>query len=113
MLMDKKYILARNLRKQSTKQEELLWNLLRNRQFSNLKFRRQYPIGKYIVDFVCIKKKIIIELDGGQHNFNKNIEYDNERTQFLENLGYKVIRFWNNDIDDNLDGVILELEKYL
>ena len=52
-------------------------------------------------------------MDGGQHNFNKNIEYDNERTQFLENLGYKVIRFWNNDIDDNLDGVILELEKYI
>ena len=110
--MDKKYILARNLRKQSTSQEEILWNLLRNRQFSNLKFRRQYPIGKYIVDFVCIKKKLIIELDGGQHNLDKNIEYDNQRTQFLENLGYTVIRFWNNDIDNNLDGVIMELEKY-
>ena len=111
--MNKMNILARNLRKNSTPQEQKLWNLLRNRQLKNLKFKRQYPIGEYIVDFVCKEKKIIIELDGSQHNFEENIKNDNERTEYLENLGFKVIRFWNNEIEDNIDGVILELYKYL
>ena len=111
--MNKMNILARNLRKNSTPQEQKLWNLLRNRQLKNLKFKRQYPIGEYIVDFVCKEKKIIIELDGSQHNFEENIKNDNERTEYLENLGFKVIRFWNNEIENNIDGVILELYKYL
>ena len=103
--------LARKLRKNLTQQERKLWNILRKHQFYGFEFRRQYPIGDYIVDFVCREKKIIIELDGGQHNDDKNIEYDAKRTEFLSNKGYRVIRFWNNDIDSNLDGVFRVLQK--
>lgn len=66
-----------------TKEEVKLWNRLKNRQLKNLKFRRQVPIGNYIADFVCIDKKLIIELDGGQHNELQNIEYDEKRTEYL------------------------------
>lgn len=111
--MDKRNILARELRKNHTPQEKKLWNILRNHQFYGLKFRRQYPIGKYIADFVCKEEKIIIEVDGGQHNFEKNILNDNERTQYLESKGYKVIRFWNNDIDENLEGVFSKLKEII
>ena len=111
--MDKKYHIARKLRKNSTIQERILWKILRNRQFKNLKFRRQFPIGEYIVDFVCEEKRIIIELDGGQHNEFENIIKDNKRTKFLESEGYKVIRFWNNDILNNLEGVFKILNDLL
>ena len=107
--MDKKYLLARNLRKNSTTQENLLWSLLRNRKLNNLKFKRQVPIGSYIVDFVCEEKKLIIELDGGQHNTPENLQYDKKRTEYLNSLGYKVIRFWNNEFDNNLEGVYEKL----
>ncbi len=70
-----------------------------------LKFKRQFPIGTYVVDFVCEEKKLIIELDGGQHNEPDNIELDKARTEFLESKGFKVIRFWNNDINLNIRGV--------
>lgn len=111
--MDKKYHIARKLRKNSTIQERMLWKILRNRQFKNLKFRRQFPIGEYIVDFVCEEKRIVIELDGGQHNEFENIIKDNERTKFIESEGYKVIRFWNNDILNNLEGVFKILNDLL
>ena len=95
-----------------TKQETKIWSLIRDRKFYGYRFLRQYPIGNYIVDFICRSKKIIIEIDGGQHNEPENIEYDKRRTQYLEEKGYKVIRFWNNDIDKNLLGVyrILQAE---
>ena len=109
--MNNKTILARNLRKNSTIQERRLWNLLKNRQFHNLKFKRQQPIGDYIVDFICKEAKIIIEIDGGQHNEPKNIEYDKSRTEYLNTLGYKVIRFWNNEIYENIEGVVLRLKE--
>lgn len=70
--MDKKYILARKLRKNQTPQEQKVWNLLRNHQFHNLEFERQYPMGDYIVDFICREKELIIEIDGGQHNIDEN-----------------------------------------
>ncbi len=111
--MDKKYVLARNLRKNMTSQEIKLWNLLKNRQFEGVKFVRQYPIGPYIVDFACRKKKLIIELDGGQHNFPENIKQDNERTTYLNERGFRVVRFWNNDIDNNIEGVYLEIMSCL
>ena len=111
--MDNKYVLARNLRKNATIQEKRLWNILKNKQFHNFKFKRQFPIGNYIVDFVCKEQKIIIELDGGQHNEPEHIKYDKERTSFLESKGYKVIRFWNNEIYENINGVILKLEQEL
>lgn len=109
--MDNKYILARDLRKNSTKEEQILWRLLRNRQFFGLKFKRQFPIGNYIVDFVCEEKKLIIELDGGQHNQMQNIEQDNIRTDFLNSKGYKVLRLWNNDVIKNLKGVYEHLKR--
>ena len=111
--MDKKYHIARKLRKNSTIQERILWKILRNRQFKNLKFRRQFSIGEYIVDFVCEEKRIVIELDGGQHNETENIIKDIERTRFIESEGYKVIRFWNNDILNNLEGVFKILNEFL
>ena len=103
--MNEKTEFARNLRKQLTQQERILWQLLRNHSFYGYEFRRQYVIGQYIVDFVCREKKIIIEIDGGQHNTPEEIIYDKKRTEFLNSRGYKVIRFWNSDIDKNIDGV--------
>ena len=96
---------AKILRKNMTEQEKILWNILRNNQFHGLKFRRQVPIGDYVADFVCEMRNVIIELDGGQHNEPENIEKDKQRTAFLESKGYKVLRFWNNEVDNNLDGV--------
>ena len=109
--MNNKTILARNLRKNATIQERRLWNLLKNRKFYNLKFKRQQPVGEYIVDFICKEAKIIIEVDGGQHNANDNVHLDKERTNYLENLGYKVIRFWNNEIYENIEGVLLKIKE--
>ena len=94
-----------------TDQERKFWQIIKNRQFYGFRFLRQYVIGNYIADFICREKKIIIELDGGQHNEQKNIMYDNQRTEYLISKGYKVIRFWNNEIDNNLDGVYLQLKK--
>ena len=113
--MDKKYYIARKLRQSSTKEERVLWQLLRNRKFKNLKFKRQFPIGNYIMDFVCEEIKLIIELDGGQHNEPENIEADKVRTEFLEIKVFKVIRFQNKDINLNIGGVyeflLNEVEK--
>ncbi len=111
--MDKLFHLARNLRQTSTRQERILWKLLRNRGFYNLKFKRQVPIGDYIVDFLCEEKKLIIELDGGQHNIPNKVLNDEKRTKFLEDEGYQVIRFWNNDIDKNIGGVYEKLKEVL
>ena len=104
---------ARILRKNMTEQEYKLWSLIKNKQFDGCKFLRQYVIGNYIVDFVCREKKVIIEIDGAQHNINKNIIHDEERTKFLEKLGYSIIRFWNNDIDYNIEGVYQKLQEVL
>ena len=102
---------ARDLRSNMTIQEQKLWQIIRNRQFGGYRFLRQYVISSYIVDFVCREKKIIIEIDGGHHNEDLELEYDKKRTIFLENKGYKVIRFWNNDIDNNIDGVFQKLKE--
>ena len=102
---------AKELRKNMTPQERKLWSILRNHKFYGFEIRRQYPIDKYVVDFICRPKKIVIEIDGGQHNDEKAIEYDKKRSNDLNKLGYKVIRFWNNDIDNNLEGVYKTLQK--
>ena len=107
--MDRKYKIARKLRKNSTEEERKLWNLLRNRKFVNLKFKRQFPIYNYIVDFCCEEKKVVIEIDGGQHNSEENIEQDIQRTKIINEEGYKVFRFWNNEINENIEGVYLKL----
>lgn len=102
---------ARELRKNQTDAEQVLWQILRAKQVKGLKFRRQHPIPPYIVDFVCTKKKLIIELDGGQHA--EAINYDEKRTQFLESKGYTVIRFWNNEVLTNIVGAYEVLLEHL
>ena len=94
-----------------TDAERALWTRLRNRQLTSLKFRRQVPIGPYIVDFVCFEEKLVIEIDGGQHA--ENTEADLIRTQWLENEGYRVIRFWNNEVLGNTVGVLRAIEGAL
>ena len=100
---------ARKLRKNQTRAEDIFWREVRNRLFLGLKFRRQVPIGKYIADFVCEQEKLIIELDGDQHDDNE--EYDEERTRVLENHGYRVVRYWNEDLYEGLDRVFEESSR--
>ena len=95
---------VRSLRKNQTDVEQLVWKHLRNRQLYNYKFRRQFPIEPYIADFACLELKLIIELDRGQHACR--IKDDDQRSLFLEQRGFKVIRFWNNDVIDNTVGVL-------
>ena len=93
---------AKRLRRDLTDAERKLWSILRSRQFEGVKFRRQQPIGPFIVDFVCQEQRLIIEADGGQHADSNS---DASRTRFLESKGYRTLRFWNNDILQNLEGV--------
>jgi very-short-patch-repair endonuclease len=93
---------AQRLQRELTDAERKLWSVLRNRQLEGAKFRRQQPIGPFIVDFVCQEQRLIVEADGGQHSDNAA---DARRTAFLESKGYRVLRFWNNDILNNLDGM--------
>ncbi|MGZ4971025.1 MAG: endonuclease domain-containing protein [Methylobacter sp.] len=95
---------ARSLRKNQTDVESLLWQKLRNRQVLNFKFRRQFPIVPFIVDFCCPELKLIIELDGSQHF--EQATYDQERSFYLAQRGFKVIRFWNNEVIENSEGVL-------
>src|SRR3990172_7556023 len=97
---------AIKLRKESTPAERKLWSRIRNDQLG-VTFRRQHAIGNYIPDFSSPKAKLVIELDGSQHLEQE--EYDEERTKYLESQGYKVIRFWNNDVIKDIDGVILAI----
>jgi very-short-patch-repair endonuclease len=98
---------AGELRKQTTPAEQKLWAYLRLMREDAVRFRRQHAIGTYITDFCAPRKKIIIELDGSQHLEQE--EYDEERTKYLEAQGYKVIRFWNNQVMNDIDGVIKEI----
>lgn len=97
---------AKRLRKEHTPWETKLWAYLRAGKFSNKKFKRQVIIGDYIVDFCCYEKKLIIELDGSQHLSVNAVKRDSIRDMFLVRRGYKVLRFYNNDIDTNLNGVL-------
>ena len=98
------------LRKNITPQELLLWKYFRRKSF-NYKFKRQHSIGNFIVDFYCPARKLIIELDGSQHLDNQ--EADTERTWYFESLGLRVIRFWNNEVDKNINGVMMKIEEEL
>ncbi len=104
---------ARELRLRQTEAEKMLWTRLRNMQLDGVKFRRQEPLGSYIVDFVSFDKKIIIEIDGGQHNEAQAREKDEQRTMWLEDEGFRVIRFWDNDVLLNLDGVLTKIKEVL
>ena len=93
---------ARKLRKSMTDAERALWRLFRDRRMQGWRFRRQEPIGRYIVDFVCFEARLVIEIDGGQH-FES--ETDKKRDAYLQSQGFHVLRFWNNDVLSNPDGV--------
>ena len=94
---------ARQLRKNPTEAERLLWNYLRYRQINGHKFRRQRPISQYVVDFVCLEKGLVIELDGGQHS--QQVVYDSQRSRQLEAQGFRVLRFWNNQVLEEIETV--------
>jgi very-short-patch-repair endonuclease len=94
---------ARSLRQNMTEAERRLWQILRSHQMKGYKFRRQVPIGRYVADFVCHEARLIVEIDGGQHDRSSCREA--ARTEFLQNEGYRILRFWNNDVVANLDGV--------
>lgn len=95
---------AQHLRKNLTEAESRLWSALRNKQVRGLRFRRQAPIGSYIVDFVCFAEKLVIEVDGGQHARQR--AYDAERDAWLASEGFRILRFWKNEVLDNLEGVL-------
>ena len=86
-----------------TTAENALWKVLRGRQLEGLKFRRQHPFGNYILDFVCLEIMLVIEVDGGQHTENR--EYDTQRTEELQKAGYRVLRFWNNQVLQQIESV--------
>ena len=94
---------ARVLRKGATEAEKVIWEKLRRKNIKGLKFRRQHPVGKYIVDFICLEKKLIVEIDGGQHSGNKE---DLVRDEWLKREGYKVVRIWNHEALKNTDAVL-------
>jgi adenine-specific DNA-methyltransferase len=95
--------LQRTLRNNMSDAEQALWHLLRRRQISGLKFRRQHPFGNYILDFVCLENRLVIELDGGQHV--RQAGYDENRTQKLRAAGFRVIRFWDNEVLKEIESV--------
>ena len=101
---------ARKLRKNFTDAENALWQELRGRRFSDVKFRRQHPIGKYIADFACVERHLVIEVDGGQHAENSA---DLRRTARLNEKGWAVMRFWNDEVLLNRDGVLLRIREML
>ncbi|PIU78905.1 MAG: hypothetical protein COZ28_03160 [Candidatus Moranbacteria bacterium CG_4_10_14_3_um_filter_44_15] len=104
--------IRKNLRNKATPQEIILWSRLRRSQLG-CKFRRQHSIGKYIVDFYCPEKNLIIEVDGGQHDEDSKRRYDENRTEYFENLDFRVLRFWDNGVNNNLSGVISRIINYL
>ncbi|MBP7798145.1 MAG: endonuclease domain-containing protein [Thermoanaerobaculaceae bacterium] len=95
---------ARRLRKEQTDVERRLWKDLRGRKFLGFKFRRQHPIGCYVVDFVCLEARVVVELDGGQHA--TRTDYDATRSAFLKERGFRVLRFWNFEVNRNRRGVL-------
>ena len=101
--------IAKNLRKSSTVAERLLWRHLRAKQVEGYKFRRQEPIGNYVVDFVCFEKRMIIEVDGSQHQIEK--DKDTKRDKWFKEQGFRILRFWNNEVINNTDGVLTVIRE--
>lgn len=102
-------IQARGLRQNQTDAEKVFWNHVKAKRLEGYKFRRQHPIGQYITDFACLECMLIVEIDGGQHTEEK----DRQRTQTLQQKGFHVLRFWNNEIFDNIEGVLHALSLTL
>jgi very-short-patch-repair endonuclease len=101
---------ARVLRRNSTDVEQTMWRLLRDRRFVGVKFRRQVPIGPYVADFASIQHRLIVELDGGQHADRIS---DARRDAFLVDQGWRVVRFWNNEVIENRNGVLERLLHFV
>ena len=114
-LLDKGYkrptMRSRELRNNSTPAERALWSQLSARKIAGVRFNRQFPIGPFICDFVSRTAKLVIEVDGSQHAIG--VEKDEARTAYLQSQGYRVIRFWNNDVLERMDGVVSEIERVL
>jgi very-short-patch-repair endonuclease len=106
----KLYQYGRELRQSSTKAEKILWEYLRNRKLDGLKFRRQHPIDKFIADFYCHEKKLVVELDGDVHDDKMNAQYDEARTYELKGSGIKVIRFRNNEVENDIVTVLRKIK---
>lgn len=104
---------ARTLRKNQTDAEKLLWSKLRDRRLAGVKFRRQQRVGSFIVDFVCLEKKIIIEVDGSQHNTEFGKKNDAKRLALLRNEGFTILRFWNNEVLRQLEGTLVKINLAL
>ncbi|WP_293328517.1 endonuclease domain-containing protein [Parvibaculum sp.] len=100
---------ARYLRRNMTKAEQVLWRHLRMKQMAGWRFRRQSPVGPYVADFLCLDPPLIIELDGGQHDRRK--PHDEKRTAFLNAKGFRVLRFWNNEVLTNIGGVLTVIRE--
>jgi len=105
--------LAKGLRRRSTDAEQLIWSRLRAGRLEGMKFRRQHPIGPYIADFVCLERKLIIELDGSQHALPEELLKDSQRSEWLEKEGYSVLRFWDNEVLTNTEGVLEVIRERL
>lgn len=103
--------LSRGLRKNPTDAEAKLWQHLRHKQLDGYKFRRQHPLGQFVVDFICLDAMLVIEVDGGQHA--EFIRRDERRTAFLEKRGFRVLRFWNNEVLGNINGVITTIMRVI
>lgn len=101
----------KSLRRHQTSDETRLWYLLRAKRFYGYKFKRQMPIGPYIVDFACFRGRLIVELDGGQHA--DDVGYDDKRTKYLNARGWRVIRFWNNELRMNEEAVLMHILEHL
>ena len=108
--LDSNKNIRRNLRQQGVRAEIILWSKLRNKNLG-YKFKRQFGIGKYIVDFYCPKENLVIEIDGATHSTNKEIFNDNIRQKYLESLGLKVVRFTNLEVGQNMDGMLTEINE--
>ena len=104
---------ARELRQKQTDAERALWVRLRSKQLEGVKFRRQQPIGPYIVDLVSFDRELVIEIDGGQHDEEGIRERDDERTTWLRDRGYQILRFWNNEVLMNMEGVVERIKGAL
>ncbi|MBI1779787.1 MAG: endonuclease domain-containing protein [Sphingobacteriales bacterium] len=109
----KLYEYGRELRQSGTDAEKILWKELRNRKLNGLKFRRQHPIDKFIADFYCHEKKLIIELDGAVHDAKENKEYDANRTYMLKEIGIMVIRFRNEEVIKGITEVLRKINEYV
>ena len=102
---------ARSLRCDMTDAERMLWRALRGKQLNGHRIRRQHPIGQYIADFACIEQQIVIELDGGQHQ--EQLAHDEQRSAYLRAHGWRILRFWNNEVLSNSDGVLSVIAENL